>query len=110
MDVGRRNTIMCQPQWYGSQDRPAAHCRKPREKPSMNNNELSPNEPVTIYTLNDPYEAEIIKNALRSEGIRCELHGEGQAGLAEIFPIVVVVRVRDADEARKIVQKHEERD
>jgi hypothetical protein len=76
----------------------------------MSENELSPDEPVTIYTLNDPYEAEIIKNALQSEGIRCELQGEGQAGLAEILPIVVVVRARDADEARRIVQKHEERD
>jgi hypothetical protein len=28
---------------------------------------------VTAYTLKDPYEAELIKNALRGEGIPCEL-------------------------------------
>ena len=74
----------------------------------MSEKELSPDEPVTVYTLNDPYEAEIIKNALRSAGILCELDGEGQAGLSEILTIGVIVRARDADEARRIVHQHEE--
>jgi hypothetical protein len=75
----------------------------------MSENELSPDAPVTVYTLNDPYEAEIIKNALRSGGLHCDLDGGGQAGLAEILTIGVVVRARDADEARRIIQEHEER-
>jgi hypothetical protein len=74
----------------------------------MSETELSPNEPVTIYTLNDCYEAEIIKTALESEGIRCELDGERQAGLAEVLPIGVIVRAQDADRARKIIVRHEE--
>jgi hypothetical protein len=76
----------------------------------MNDNEMDPDELVTIYTLNDYFKAEVIKNALGSEGILCELDGEGQAGLAEILTIGVAVRARDADRARKIILNHEERD
>jgi hypothetical protein len=76
----------------------------------MSEKELSPDEPVTVYTLNDFFQAEIIKNALQSEGIHCELDGAGQAGLTEILTIGVVVRARDADHARKIIEKHEQRD
>ncbi|MHB1038568.1 MAG: putative signal transducing protein [Pirellulales bacterium] len=65
-------------------------------------------ELVTAYTLKDPYKAEIIKNALRDEGIPCELDGEGQAGLSEIFDIAVLVRARDADLARELIEQHEQ--
>ena len=65
-------------------------------------------EPMETTTgLNDPYKAEIIKNALRGEGIPCELDGERQAGLSEILEIGVLVRVRDADRARKIIEQNE---
>jgi DNA-binding GntR family transcriptional regulator len=63
------------------------------------------NEPVTIYTLNDPYEAEVVRTAIRAEGIPCELDGARQAGLAEILEIGVLVRARDADRARKLIRK-----
>jgi hypothetical protein len=76
----------------------------------VSESEVSPDEPFTIYTLNDYYEAEIIKSALESEGIRCELDGERQAGLAEVLPIGITVRAKDADRARKIIIQHEERD
>jgi hypothetical protein len=62
---------------------------------------------VTVYTLKDPYKAEIIKNALRGEGISCELDGEGQAGLSEILDIGVLVRAQDADLARELIEQHE---
>ena len=62
---------------------------------------------VTAYTLKDPYKAEIIKNALRGEGIPCELDGEGQAGLSEILDIGVLVRAQDADLARGLIEQHE---
>jgi hypothetical protein len=62
---------------------------------------------VTVYTLKDPYKAEIIKNALRGEGIQCELDGEGQAGLSEIFDIGILVRAQDVDLARGIIEQHE---
>ena len=68
---------------------------------------MEADDPVTVYTLNDPYQAEIIKEALRGEGIFCELDGERQAGLSEILKIGVLVRTRDADRARMIIQRHE---
>ncbi len=68
---------------------------------------MKADDPVTVYTLNDPYHAEIIKTALRGEGISCELDGERQAGLSEILEIGVLVRARDADRARKLIRRHE---
>lgn len=64
-------------------------------------------ELVTVYTLKDPYMAEVIKNALRGEGIPCELDGEGQAGLSGILDIGVLVRAQDADRARAIMEQDE---
>ena len=64
------------------------------------NHAMEADDPVTVYTLNNPYQAEIIKAALRGEGISCELDGERQAGLSEILEIGVLVRARDADRAR----------
>jgi len=61
---------------------------------------------VTVYTLKDPYKAEIIKNALRGEGIPCELDGEGQAGLSEILDIGILVRAQDADLARGLIEQY----
>jgi hypothetical protein len=63
-------------------------------------------ELVTVYTLKDPYEAEIIMNALRGEGIPCELDGERQAGLSEVLDIGVLVRAQDADLARGFIEQH----
>jgi hypothetical protein len=68
---------------------------------------MEADEPVTVYTVNNPYEAEIIKAALQSEGILCELDGEGQTGLSDIFPIGILVRARDADLAQKIIRQNE---
>jgi DNA-binding GntR family transcriptional regulator len=68
---------------------------------------MEADDPVTVYTLNDPCQAEIIKGALRHEGISCELDGERQAGLSDILEIGVLVRARDADRARKLIRRHE---
>ena len=73
----------------------------------MESKEIDGEELVTAYTLKDPYKAEVIKNALRGEGIACELDGEGQAGLSEILNIGVLVRAQDADLARKIIEQNE---
>jgi hypothetical protein len=74
----------------------------------MEPRETDGDELVTVYTLKDPYKAEIIKNALRGEGILCELDGEGQAGLSDVLDIGVLVRVRDADLARGLIEQHEQ--
>ena len=66
-------------------------------------------EPVTVYSLSNPVEAEIIKNALHSEGIRCFLEGAQQAAETGLtaFEIRVQVSAEDADRARKFIQSHE---
>jgi hypothetical protein len=73
----------------------------------MEPKETDGNELVTIYTLKDPYKAEIIKNALHGEGILCELDGQGQAGLSEVLDIGILVRARDADLGRRLIEQHE---
>jgi len=73
----------------------------------MEPKEMDGGQLVTAYTLKDPYKAEIIKNALRGEGIPCELDGEGQAGLSDVLDIGVLVRAQDADLARCLIEQHE---
>lgn len=73
----------------------------------MESKEIDGEELVTAYTLKDPYKAEIIKNALRGEGIPCELDGERQAGLSEVLDIGVLVRAQDIDLARKFIEQNE---
>ena len=64
-------------------------------------------EPVTVYTVNNPYEAEVIKTVLQGEGISCQLDGEGQAGLSDILEIGILVRASDADRAQKFIRQNE---
>ncbi len=61
---------------------------------------------VTVCIVNDPVEAELIKNTLLDHEIECELDGEHQAGFTGTLGIDVVVRETDAKEAREIVQIH----
>jgi hypothetical protein len=68
---------------------------------------MEADEPVTVYTTNNPEEAEIVRTALRGQGISCELDGERQAGLTDILEIRVLVRSRDAVRARRIIRRHE---
>ena len=64
---------------------------------------------ISVCTFSDPGKAEIIKNALLEEGIRCGLGGEHQAGFAGIFAIDVLVRAADAERARALIQAHSQR-
>lgn len=64
---------------------------------------------VTVYTVTNPIQAEIIKNALQSEGIACELDGENQAGLSDILEIGILVRADDADRALDIIRERDPR-
>jgi hypothetical protein len=66
---------------------------------------------VTVYTVSNPVEAEIIKNALQAEGIKCFVEGTMQAagsGLAGI-PVTIQVPATEADHARKFLKEHEHR-
>ena len=68
---------------------------------------MEADEPVTVYTVNNPYEAEVIKMALQGEGISCHLDGEGQAGLSDVLEIGILVPAKDADRAQKIIRQSE---
>jgi hypothetical protein len=62
---------------------------------------------VTVYTAADPIKAEIVKNALQAEGIRCNLEGV-QADLAlTILDVKVQVPTKDVTLARQIIEQHE---
>jgi hypothetical protein len=67
----------------------------------MNDQELIP-----IFTTNHAAEAEIFKNALEDENIRCSLEGENQASLSGVLVIRGFVRAEDADRAREILADH----
>ena len=62
------------------------------------------NEVEVVYTTNDVYEAEIIRNELHEAGIKCELDGESQGGFTEIVETKLLVRVWDADRARQMIK------
>jgi len=68
-----------------------------------------PHELVRVYTVTEPTLAELLRAELASEGIRCEVSGENQAGLAGVLKIELFVRAIDADRARKILESGEQR-
>ncbi len=61
-------------------------------------------EVLVIYTTNDLYEAEIIRNELHDAGISCELDGETQGGFTELVETKILVRAWDADRARRLIE------
>ena len=56
---------------------------------------------VTVYTVNNAAEAEMIRAALEAEGIRCMIGGEGQAGLAGVLSIDILVPEDSVGKTRK---------
>ena len=63
------------------------------------------NEVEVVYTTNDVYEAEIIRNQLHAAGIKCELDGDSQGGFTEIVETKLLVRAGDADRARQLIER-----
>lgn len=61
---------------------------------------------VTVYSLNDPIEADLIRNLLIKHDIACSLDGEHQAGFTGFLPINVLVFANDEDRASKVLKKH----
>jgi hypothetical protein len=66
---------------------------------------------VTVFSVSDPVKAEIVRNALHAEGIRCFLEGANQAGAEGLMalPIKIQVPAGDADRAAKFIKEHEAR-
>ena len=67
---------------------------------------MDTNEPVVVYTTNNPAEADILKNLLESEGIKAEVGGEIQGSFTGILGVNVLVRAWDEERARKILASH----
>ncbi len=74
---------------------------------TQDDSSLDPNELVTVFTVNDPIEAEILKNFLNAEGIACQIAGEGQAGLTGVMEIELLAKAVDADRAEKLIRQRE---
>jgi hypothetical protein len=67
---------------------------------------IDADEPVQVYTVNNPMVAEMIKNALEAEGIETELSGESQGGFAGVLnEIQILTKASDADAARAIIEQ-----
>ena len=64
---------------------------------------------VPVYTVANPVKAEIIKNALAEEGIRCFIEGENQAGEVGLIGIAIRLFVPpdQAEEAARFIAEHE---
>lgn len=63
------------------------------------------NEVEVVYTTNDVYEAEIIRNQLHDAGIKCELDGNSQGGFIEIVETKLLVRAEDVDRALRLIER-----
>ncbi len=70
---------------------------------------MNANHFVTVYTVTDVNQAELIRVELQSMGMSCLLDGHNQAGLCNILEIGIMVPERDADRARRFILQHEER-
>lgn len=68
-----------------------------------------PHELVSVYIVQEPTLAELLRQELANEGIRCEVSGENQAGLAGLLRIDLLVQAMDADRARQLLQEFESR-
>jgi hypothetical protein len=63
--------------------------------------------PQTIHqTTNNLAEAEILKNVLKGEGIKCELDGENQGSFAGVLGVRILVRACDEDRAGHVLASH----
>jgi hypothetical protein len=64
---------------------------------------------VAVYTVSNPVKAEIIKNALEGEGIRCFIEGENQAGEAGLIGIHIrlFVPANQVERAARFIEEHE---
>src|ERR1700722_15997965 len=98
--MGEKSSTCCVSQ-AGAQ---FAKTRRPTKRRTMESNDL-----VTVYTVGNPVQAEIIKNALQAEGIRCFLDGINQAAEAGLIGLKIGVEgaPADADRARKLVESHD---
>ena len=61
---------------------------------------------VTVYSISEPYEAELIKNTLQDNDIQCSLDGETQGGFTGVVNIGILVKESDAKRAVELIKEH----
>ena len=66
---------------------------------------MEPEDLVSLCTVQSAPEAEMIRAALESVDIACQIGGEGQAGFAGVFAIDVLVHESELSSARKYLRK-----
>lgn len=66
---------------------------------------LDPDELVEVYSDTNVADVELIRAVLESNGIRAVVEGDVQ-GFVGAVPARVLVRLRDADHARRIIESH----
>jgi hypothetical protein len=71
---------------------------------------MAANDLVSVYLAPDAFKADIIKNMLEEEGIRAIVDGETQGPFEGSIMVDVKVLVEEgqAEEARKLIQEHED--
>jgi hypothetical protein len=69
------------------------------------------NDLVTVYTMGNPMKAQMVKNFLEDEGIKCFLDGVNQAAEPGLIGLEIQVQVPagDADRARHLLKANEAR-
>ena len=69
---------------------------------------VQPDDVTEVFSTDDANEAEILRAALHSEGMKCEIDGQSQAGLVGLgmMEIRLLVRAEDYDRARAYIEKH----
>ncbi len=75
-----------------------------RAKEMVRNTRMKTDEALTVCTVNNPYEANVIKTALQGKGVLCQLDDQGQAGQSDPVEIGILVWAWDADLARRIIR------
>ena len=72
---------------------------------------MDPRELVTVYSVGNDIEANIVRNALADEEIECYLEGENQAGEAGLLGLSIRVQVpaEQAEVARAFLSEHDRR-
>tara|TARA_E500000318_G_scaffold2060_1_gene2860 strand:- start:177124 stop:177375 length:252 start_codon:yes stop_codon:yes gene_type:complete len=68
-------------------------------------------EPVVIGAYQSEFEANIVSNMLRNEGVPCEVSGGMLGGMRAEAPgfVEVLVPAEFAERARALIEKHEDR-
>lgn len=68
---------------------------------------MDPQELVAVATYSETTHAEVVRNALESEGIRSVVEGPNQGSFTGAVQVRVLVQAADAERARAFIQEHE---